>query len=1201
MSDSKMVTIDGSEAVAHVAFKTNVVIAIYPITPSSGMAERADYLASKGQTNIWGQIPRVAEMQSEAGAAGAVHGALQTGSLSTTFTSSQGLLLMIPNMYKIAGELTAAVFHVAARSLAAQGLSIFNDHADVMAVRQTGWAILGSNGIQEAMDMAAIAQAASLRSRIPFVHFFDGFRTTHEVAKVDLVSDATLLAMMDGDLINEHRKRGLSPDHPVIRGTAQNPDVYFQARETVNPFYDKVPGIVQAEMDKYAGLTGRKYKIYDYYGHPEADRVLVAMASACETISEVVDHLNAKGEKVGLLKIRLFRPFAAELVVAALPKTLKHLVVLDKTKEPGSLGEPLYMDMVTAISEMMSAGKAPFPSVPKIAGGRYGLSSKEFTPAMVVALFNEMKKGGPRNHFTIGINDDVGHTSIPYDASFSLEDKDTVRALFYGLGGDGTVSANKNSIKIIGEETPNYAQGYFVYDSKKAGALTVSHLRFGKKPIRSEYLISRANFVAVHDYTFMEKYDVLKFAEEGATFLLNSPVPADKVWDALPLEQQKVIIEKKLKFFVLNANAIAKEVGLGRHVNIPLQTAFFVLSNVLPKDEAIKKIKEYVVKTYSKKGEAVVAMNLASVDKALGCQEVKVPAQATSNTRMKPSVSADAPEFVRNVTALMIKGDGNSIPVSALPVDGTYPSATTQWEKRNIALEMPVWDEKICIQCGKCVLICPHACIRGKVYDPAKAAAAPAGWLSAKAMFPQFKDKVYTLQVSPEDCTGCTLCVQICPAKSKTDPTHFAINMAPQPPIRQAEVAKWNFFDKLPDSDTAGLDLKMVKNVQLKDPLFEFSGACAGCGETPYVKLVSQLYGERAVIANATGCSSIYGGNLPTTPWAQSSRGLGPVWNNSLFEDAAEFGFGMALSQLKKTGYAKDLVKGLRDSIGADLADAILAADQSTDAKIEEQRARVAELMKKLDGKNDPKSKDLRQLAENLVKKSVWIMGGDGWAYDIGYGGLDHVLASGEKVNVLVLDTEVYSNTGGQASKSTPFGATAKLASSGKTKPKKDLAMLAMTYRGVYVAQVAMGANDAQAVKAFTEADQYEGTSIIIAYSPCIEHGYELGKQLAHQKTAVDSGYWPLFRYDPRLTAQGKNPFQLDSKPPSVPLKDYLASENRFVAITKGKDEASLKAIEFAQKAVNDRWAFYEHMAKMEMKPSAEPAAPAPAVAVAAK
>ena len=1194
MSNSKMVTIDGSEAVAHVAFKTNEVIAIYPITPSSGMAERSDFLASQGKTNIWGQVPTVYEMQSEGGAAGAVHGALQTGSLSTTFTSSQGLLLMIPNMYKIAGELTSTVFHIAARSLAAQGLSIFNDHADVMAVRQTGWAILASNGVQESMDMAAIAQAATLRSRIPFVHFFDGFRTTHEVAKVELVSDEVLSAMMDQDLINEHRRRGLSPEHPFIRGTAQNPDVYFQGRETVNNYYTRVPAIVQAEMDKFAKLTGRSYKIYEYYGHPEADRVIVLMGSACDSVSEVVDHLNAKGEKVGVLKLRLFRPFAIEDFAKALPKTVKNLMVLDKTKEPGSAGEPLYQDVVTALTELVSEGKSPLTSLPKITGGRYGLSSKEFNPGMILALYEEMKKGGPRNHFTIGINDDVTHTSIPYDASFSTEDKDTVRALFYGLGGDGTVSANKNSIKIIGEDTPNYAQGYFVYDSKKAGTLTTSHLRFGKKPIRSEYLITKANFIAVHDSVFMEKYDVLKYADEGAIFLLNSSLPADKVWDDLPVEQQEIILKRKIKFYVMDAYAIAKDVGLGRRVNIPLQTAFFVLSNVLPKDEAVRHIKEYVKKTYGKKGDAVVNMNLASVDKALGqMHEVKVPSQATSKRHMKPAVSPDAPEFLQKVTASMIRGDGNSLPVSAMPVDGTYPSATTQWEKRNIALEIPVWDEKICIQCGKCVMICPHACIRGKVYDAAQTTGAPAGWASAKAMFPQYKDKSYTIQVSPEDCTGCTLCVQVCPAKSKTDPTHFAINMAPQPPIRAVESAKWNFFDKMPDVDSTALDMKAVKNVQLRDPLFEFSGACAGCGETPYVKLLSQLYGERAVVANATGCSSIYGGNLPTTPWSKSSRGFGPAWSNSLFEDNAEFGFGMALSVEKKSAYARDLVKDLRETIGADLADAIVNADQSTDAKIEEQRTRVTQIQEKIKGRSDLKSKDLQSLADNLVKKSVWVMGGDGWAYDIGYGGLDHVLASGEKINVLVLDTEVYSNTGGQASKSTPFGATAKFAASGKTKPKKDLALIAMTYKNVYVAQVAMGANDAQTLKAFLEADQYDGPSLIIAYSPCIEHGYELGKGIQHQKAAVESGYWPLFRYDPRLTAQGKNPFQLDSKPPTMPVKDYLSTENRFAALTKGKTEEAAKGLEVAQQTVNTRWAFYETMAKQETKP----VPPAPAAA----
>ncbi|MBK6879655.1 MAG: pyruvate:ferredoxin (flavodoxin) oxidoreductase [Elusimicrobia bacterium] len=1175
----KMVTIDGNEAVCHVAYKLNEVIAIYPITPSSSLSERADLLASMKQPNLWGEVPSVVEMQSEGGAAGAVHGALQTGSLSTTFTSSQGLLLMIPNMYKIAGELTSTVFHIAARSIAAQGLSIFNDHQDVMAVRQTGWAILSSNGVQEAMDLSAIAQASTLRSRVPFVHFFDGFRTSHEIQKVELVSDEVLNGMIDMDLVNAHRQRGLSPEHPFIRGTAQNPDVYFQARETVNPYYAAVPGIVQGEMDRYARLTGRPYKVYDYYGHPEADRVVVMMGSGCESVSEVVDYLNARGEKVGVLKVRLFRPFAADLFLNAFPKTVKQIAVLDKTKEPGAQGEPLYLDVSTAVMESLINNQLPF-ALPRIYGGRYGLSSKEFNAGMIKGLYDHMKAGTMKNHFTLGINDDVSHTSLTYDPNFIVEDKDTVRAVFWGLGGDGTVSANKNSIKIIGEDTPNFAQGFFFYDSKKAGAITISHLRFGKKPIRSSYLIQKANFVACHDYNFMGKYDVLKYAEEGATFLLNSPFSADKVWEDLPATAQHRIIEKKVKFYVLDGYGVAKKVGLGRRFNIPLQTAFFALANILPKDEAVKHIKEYIEKTWSKKGEEIVRMNKAAVDQALETlAEVKYPQTVSSAKAMQPPVTADAPDFVQNVTAMMIKGEGDLLPVSALPADGTYPSGTTQYEKRNLALEMPVWDEKLCIQCGKCVIICPHACIRGKLYDQAAADAAPAEFLKAKAMFgPSFKDKFYTIQVAPEDCTGCTLCVQVCPAKSKTDPSYRAINMVEQPPIREREKVKWAYFDALPDINSYSMDMKAVKNVQLRDPLFEFSGACAGCGETPYLKLVTQLYGERAIVANATGCSSIYGGNLPTTPWSKSQRGFGPAWSNSLFEDAAEFGFGMTLSYVKKVGYARNLVSGLRDQIGAELADSVLNAQQITDTQIEEQRDRVAKIQEKLKTLSGPKVKDLQNLAENLVRKSLWIVGGDGWAYDIGYGGLDHVLASGENVNVLILDTEVYSNTGGQSSKSTPFGAIAKFASGGKGKPKKDLGLIAMTYQNIYVAQVAMAANDNQALKAFIEAEQYDGPSLIIAYSPCIEHGYDLSGSIKQTKSAVDSGYWPLFRYDPRLAKQGKNPFQLDSKK-TLPLRDHLLGENRFVPLTKGKDDQTLQSMDLAQKAIDARWAFYERLA----------------------
>jgi pyruvate-ferredoxin/flavodoxin oxidoreductase len=1179
---TKTVTIDGNEAVCHVAYKLNEVIAIYPITPSSSMSEGADLLASQGKPNLWGQTPTVVEMQSEGGAAGAVHGALQTGSLATTFTSSQGLLLMIPNMYKIAGELTATVFHIAARSLAAQGLSIFNDHQDVMAVRQTGWAILSSNSVQEAMDMACIAQAATLRSRVPFVHFFDGFRTSHEINKVEMVPDEVLSAMMDGDLINEHRRRGLSPDNPFIRGTAQNPDVYFQARETVNPYYLKVPEILQGEMDRYAELTGRSYKLYEYEGHPEAEQVLVLMGSGAESSADVSNLLQKQGAKTGVLKVRMFRPFATSLFLRALPATTQTLVVLDKTKEPGSAGEPLYQDVVTALMEAQADGTLPFLKMPKVLGGRYGLSSKEFNAGMIKALFEGAAQGTLRNHFTIGINDDVTHTSVPFDPSFSVEDPGAVRAVFWGLGGDGTVSANKNAIKIIGEGTDNHAQGFFYYDSKKAGAITISHLRFGKQKIRAPYLITKANFVACHDYTFMEKVDVLKYAEEGATFLLNSPFPAEEVWNDLPMEAQDQIIRKQLKFFVLDGYAVARQVGLGRRFNIPLQTAFFALSNVLPREEAIAHIKKYIEKSWTRKGQDVVDMNKAAVDVALdSLKQVTYPAVVTSTKRMKPSVSADAPSFVQKITAMMIKGDGDLLPVSALPADGTYPSGTTQYEKRNIALEMPVWDEELCIQCGKCVFICPHACIRGKLYDPAMLEGAPGDWQYAKSMFPTHKDKLYTLTVSPEDCTGCTLCVQMCPVKSKTDPEHRAINMVAQPPIREREVQKWDYFEKLPDAASYELELKSVKNVQLRDPLFEFSGACAGCGETPYLKLLTQLYGERAVVANATGCSSIYGGNLPTTPWAKSTRGLGPAWSNSLFEDAAEFGFGMTLSYQKKTGYARDLAQSLRGELGPELVDEVLGAPQDTEALIEAQRSRVGKLVEVLETLPEtPQIKDLKHLAENLVRKSLWIVGGDGWAYDIGYGGLDHVLASGENVNILILDTEVYSNTGGQMSKSTPFGAMAKFAAGGKAKPKKDLALIAMAYQHVYVAQVAMGANDAQTLKAFLEAEAYDGPSLIIAYSPCIEHGYDLSKNVSHQKSAVESGYWPLYRFDPRQVALGKNPFSLDSKKPTMALKDYLAIENRFASLTRSESGESAELLALAQKRIDERWASLERRAQ---------------------
>jgi len=1176
------VTIDGNEAAAYVAHKINEVIAIYPITPSSPMGEWADQWSAELQPNIWGTVPSVIEMQSEGGAAGALHGAMQSGSLTTTFTASQGLLLMIPNMFKIAGELTPTVFHIAARTVAAQALSIFGDHGDVMAARSTGFAMLASNSVQEVMDFALIAQAASLESRVPFLHFFDGFRTSHEVAKVEQLSADDMRAMIDEELVRAHRARALSPDHPVIRGTAQNPDVFFQARETVNPFYQGCPAIVQKVMDRFAQVVGRQYRLFDYFGAPDADRVIVMMGSGAEVSEEAVAHLNAAGEKVGLLKVRLYRPFSIEHFVGALPESVKTIAVLDRTKEPGASGEPMYLDVVNALSEAMVAGK-------RVIGGRYGLSSKEFTPAMVKGIFDEMLKPKPKNHFTIGILDDVTHTSLEYDPAFSAEVPGAVRALFYGLGADGTVGANKNSIKIIGEETANYAQGYFVYDSKKSGAITVSHLRFGPKPLHSSYLITKANFVACHQFSFLERIDVLKYAEPGATFLLNSPFGPDQIWEQLPLTVQRQIIDKKLRFFVIDGYQVAKDTGMGGRVNTIMQTCFFAISGVLPREEAIAAIKHSIEKTYGKRGEAVVRKNFAAVDEALShMSEVKVPAAATATFDIRPAVPAAAPEFVQKVTARIIAGEGDDLPVSAMPIDGTFPTGTTQWEKRNIALEIPVWDEELCIQCGKCVLVCPHAVIRAKVYEPQHAGGAPATFKAVPARWKDFKTMKYTLQVAPEDCTGCGLCVEVCPAKSKSEVKHKAINMAPQAPLREPEAANWDFFLKIPDIDRRLLSHSLVKDNQLLQPLFEFSGACSGCGETPYVKLVTQLFGDRMIVGNATGCSSIYGGNLPTTPYSVNSQGLGPAWSNSLFEDNAEFGLGMRLAIDKQNEYARELVARLSGTIGEELARGLLDADQSSEAGIFAQRARVAELKEKLRGAGTPETRDLLSLADSLVRKSVWILGGDGWAYDIGYGGLDHVLASGRNVNILVLDTEVYSNTGGQMSKATPRGAVAKFAAGGKPRAKKDLAMMAINYGSVYVAKVAMGGNDSHTIKAFMEAESYDGPSLIIAYSHCIAHGYDMVHGLDQQKAAVQSGYWPLFRYDPRLPAEGKNPFQLDSRAPSIKLKEYVYNETRYTMLAKSNPDEAHRLLELAQKDVLDRWKLYEYMAHMPANGAAQ-------------
>jgi pyruvate-ferredoxin/flavodoxin oxidoreductase len=1177
----KMVTIDGNEAAAYVAHKLSEVIAIYPITPSSNMGEWADEWSAAGRKNLWGTVPSVTEMQSEGGAAGAIHGALQTGALATTFTASQGLLLMIPNMFKIAGELTSTVFHVSARALAAQALSIFGDHSDVMAARSTGFAMLASNSVQEVMDTALIAQASTLESRIPFLHFFDGFRTSHEVMKIEQLNDEDLRAMISDDLIRAHRQRALSPDHPVMRGAAQNPDVYFQGRETVNPFYAACPEIVQKNMDRFAAITGRQYKLYEYVGSPTADRVLVIMGSGAEAAQEAVDYLNKKGENVGLLKVRLFRPFGSTAFVGALPKTVKKIAVLDRVKEPGSAGEPLYQDVVTAVAEALATRTAPFTAFPVIAGGRYGLSSKEFTPAMVKGVFDELRKEIPKNHFTLGIVDDVSHTSIEYDAAFTTEEDDVVRALFYGLGADGTVGANKNSIKIIGEDTPNYAQGYFVYDSKKSGSTTTSHLRFGPRPIHSTYLVDRANFVACHQWFFLEKFDVLKAAIPGATFLLNSLFSAETVWDQLPNHIQKQIIDKKIRFYVIDGYKVAQATGMGARVNTIMQTCFFAISGVLPREAAIAAIKTSIKKTYGKKGDQIVQQNFAAVDETLAnLFEVKIPAKATSTITMPPVVSPLAPAFVKEVTAQIMAGFGDLLPVSKMPVDGTYPTGTAAWEKRNIALEIPAWDEVTCIQCNKCALVCPHASIRIKVFDPRSLAGAPGTFKSTDYRGPEYKGMKYIVQTAPEDCTGCGLCVDICPAKNKSETRLKAINMVPQSPIREAERANYEFFLALPETDRRQVRFDTVKGSQLLQPLFEYSGACSGCGETPYVKLATQLFGDRMVVANATGCSSIYGGNLPTTPWAQNKEGRGPAWSNSLFEDNAEFGLGMRLTIDKHTEMARELVQTLTPVIGASLAAGILEAHQNDEAGIYEQRQRVEALKKILAGNATPEGKSLLSLADNLVKKSVWIMGGDGWAYDIGYGGLDHVLASGKNVNILVLDTEVYSNTGGQMSKSTPRSAVAKFAAGGKPLEKKDLGMMAMTYGNVYVAMVAMGANDMQTIRAFMEAEAYDGPSLIIAYSHCIAHGINMTKGMNNQKAAVDSGHWPLYRYNPMLAREGKNPFKLESKAPKITFEEYAYTEARYKMLTKSNPEAAKELMAKAEEDTRNRFRIYEEKAR---------------------
>ena len=1186
----RKVTIDGNEAAAYVAHKTNEVIAIYPITPSSNMGEHADQWSAVGRKNIWGSVPIVVEMQSEGGAAAALHGALQGGALSTTFTASQGLLLMIPTMYKLAGELTSMVIHISARSLACQALSIFGDHSDAMAVRSTGFGMLFSNSVQEVMDFTLIAQAATLESRVPFLHSFDGFRTSHEVMKIEELTEDDIRELVDDELVRKHRERALSPDRPILRGTAQNPDTYFQGRETVNPYYLATPKIVQGVMDKFGKLVGRRYHLFDYVGAPDAERVVVLMGSGCEAVEETVEFLLSKGEKVGVVKVRLFRPFSVEDFVRVLPASTKVIAALDRTKEPGSAGEPLYQDVITALMETMTDGTSPFKKYPTVIGGRYGLSSKEFTPAMIKGVFDEMAKPHPKNHFTVGVNDDVTHTSVDYDPDWDIEPDDVTRAVFWGLGSDGTVGANRNSIKIIGEETDFAAQGYFVYDSKKAGARTISHLRFGPRPIKSIYLIRKANFVAVHQYGFLERYNTLEMAKEGATFFLNSPFGPDEIWDKLPREYQEQIIKKKLKFYVIDAYQVAKENGMGVRINTIMQVGFFALSGVLPREEAIAKIKETIKKTYGKRGEAVVKMNFAAVDASIAhLHQVKVPANVTSTLRMPPPVPAEAPEFVRNVLGKMVAGYGDDLPVSAFPADGTYPTATTQWERRNIALEVPVWELDLCIQCGKCIMVCPHSVLRAKVYDDGDLTGAPPTFKSTEARWKELPNKKYTLQLSIDDCTGCTLCVEVCPAKDKSQVGRKAINMAPELPLRPNERKNWEFFKTLPDTirgadgGNGGLKFNKTKDVQLLTPLFEFSSACAGCGETPYLRLMSQLFGERAIIGNATGCSSIYGGNQPTTPWTVNREGRGPSWNNSLFEDTAEFGFGIRLAVDKQKEYARELVARLRDAIGPELADGLLGADQSTEEGVVAQRRRVDELKAKLKTSKDPASRIFLAVADNLVKRSVWSIGGDGWAYDIGYGGLDHVLANTRDINLLVLDTEVYSNTGGQSSKSTPLGAVAKFAAGGKPVPKKHLGLLAVMYGHVYVAQVAMGANEGQTLRAFLEAESYDGPSLIIAYCHCIAHGIDMAKGMDQQRLAVETGYWPLYRYDPRLRAQGKNPLQLDSKPPKAPLQDYVYNENRYRMLVKSNPAVAAQLLKQAEEAVEDHWNILERLAKTDV------------------
>ena len=1174
------VTVDGNEAVASVAHRTNEVIAIYPITPSSSMGELSDEWSAAGRTNIWGTIPQVIEMQSEAGAIGAVHGALQAGSLSTTFTSSQGLLLMIPNLFKIAGELTAFAMHVAARTVATHALSIFGDHSDVMACRQTGVAMLASASVQEAHDFALIAQAATLRTRIPFIHFFDGFRTSHEVARIEQLTDDDLRAMIDDDLIAEHRRRALSPDHPVVRGTAQNPDVFFQAREASNLHYMACPALVQQTMNQFAALTGRQYKLFEYVGDPTAEHVIVIMGSGADTAHETVDHLRATGARVGVLKVRLYRPFSAFDFLAALPPTVRSIGVLDRTKEPGSIGEPLYLDVLAALEEARATGLTRFSHEPRVIGGRYGLSSKEFTPSMVKTVFDNLASPQPKTHFTVGITDDLTYTSLEFDPAFSIEPDNVFRAVFFGLGADGTVGANKNTIKIIGEETDLWPQGYFVYDSKKSGALTISHLRFGPTPLKSAYLIREADFVGCHQTTFLERYDVLGPAKRGAVLLLNAPYAPDDLWSHLPRSVQQQIVDKQLKVYTIDAYDVAEQAGMGRRINTIMQTCFFAISGMLPRDQAIDEIRKSIKKTYGRRGDQVVQQNFAAVDATLAnLHEVPVPDRVTGGWELPVLIPPQAPDFVRDVTAAMLANHGDDLPVSAFPLDGTWPVGTAKWEKRNIAQEIPAWDADLCIQCNKCALICPHAAIRAKVYPSDYLSGAPATFKAMPWKGTDFKGQQYSLQVAPEDCTGCTLCVAICPAKDKANPAHRAIDMVPQAPLREAERANFEYFLSIPEADRTAVK-RDVKSTQLLQPLMEFSGACSGCGETPYLKLLTQLFGDRLLFANATGCSSIFGGNLPTTPFCANPDGRGPAWSNSLFEDNAEFGFGFRLAIDSQQQHAQTLVRKLADRIGAELAQALVAGEQQTEAGIQAQRQRGAVLREHLRTIDTPEARALETVADALVSKSVWIVGGDGWAYDIGFGGLDHVMAMGRKVNILVMDTEVYSNTGGQASKATPLGAAAKFAANGKSVGKKDLGLMAISYGSVYVARVAIGAKDAQTLKVLQDADSFPGTSIVIAYAHCIAHGFDIEDSLDHQRLAVETGYWPLFRYDPRRRLTGENPFQLDSSPIKTELAELLNKETRFTTIAHTNPERFQTLLAMAQEDVKMRFAMYEQMAK---------------------